>query len=118
MGSVCRLSRSCRFIEEFNKEAVERHGIGEDFVVEEGLSFHEGMEVVLMYHTIRGNLNGEYLVCQETLFYDPEEDDEGQVCRVVELLGVEEEEARERIKKVNTPPEASAEHAGEGGSDP
>lgn len=98
MGSSARMSRSERFIEEFNETACEiADMLHFPCVGSQALGFGNG-EQVHLYIRMDWQGRSEEMM-DETVYFDPEEGDEDLIERVVDLFKIEEEEAVARLKK-------------------
>jgi len=103
MGSLSRMSRSERFIREFQEAARAVLGLQEDLgehVVHEGLYYHSGEEVVRFGLTLRGEHTApQYAeLCYQDIIYDPEDWYRDSVERVAGILGMEEETVVQKMK--------------------
>lgn len=99
MGSISRVSRSERFIEEFNEDAQRICGMSE-FIESEGpgtLSVGEN-ETVRYYVTFRHADREERLV-MESVFFEPDCMDEDLIASVCGFFQLEENEAIRRLLK-------------------
>jgi hypothetical protein len=99
MGSMARGNRCDRFVEEFNADAKRLFSM-EDFPCfkSQSLGMSDSEEVVRMYVRLAHREHEEEL-CMETVFFDPEEQDEHTISRVCDLLKLEEDEAKKRLKR-------------------
>lgn len=99
MGSSARMSRSERFIQEFNIDACLRNDYGDlPSFKSQHLSQRDGDEMVYLYVLLSWR-EREYEVMEDCIYYDPEEPDNDTIERVCDLLGLEEDEAKKRLKK-------------------
>lgn len=105
MGDVSRMARCNRFIEEFDKDAkkiaLEEIGFTHPLMLKFGLGTNEHSFQVFIYYTLRGREpNSEIvLALDQTLFYDPESDDDDTIDRTMEVLGLDRNEAVRRLIK-------------------
>ena len=99
MGSISRMNRCERFIQEFGDDADKRFNLS-DFpcVIAQHLAMSYGNEAVYMYYDLHWNDHDDVLM-RDLVLFEPETDRESTISRVCELFGLEEEEAIKRLKK-------------------
>jgi hypothetical protein len=104
MGSISRMSRSQRFIEEFNEDAKRVYAPGPEgqkVFCAWGIGFNEHTEQVELYWTAK--LDGkelDFVPSQVSVFFDPEEQDEDLVERVMDMFELDRETATQRLLKI------------------
>lgn len=101
MGSAARANRCDRFIQEFNADACLRddHGDLPGFHSQH-LAMRDSDEMVYLYVMLRWR-EREYELMMDYIFFDPEEPEPDMVKRVCEQLGIEADEAEERLRKAD-----------------
>ena len=99
MGSSARMSRSERFVAEFGEDICLQSGLSElPGFHSQHLSMRDSDEMVYLYVAIHWK-DAEHELMLDCIYFDPEESDEDAIERVTELLGVEANEAEERLIK-------------------
>ncbi len=99
MGSLSRMNRCERFVEEFKDDALRRFGWPENpSVVSSSLGVDYEEECVRFYLMFRWNEREEE-VCLDQVFYYPENFEDDTVRMVVDYFEIEQDQAIERLKK-------------------
>ena len=99
MGMLSRMKRAERFIKEFGNEILENWAMDvEGAVASRELALHEGTGCVHIFYSIEGK-GGQHAVMSPDPVYEVEGDELDCVEYVREFLGIEDAEARRRLKK-------------------
>lgn len=108
MGQMTAISRSERFMREFNVRACEIYKIHAPCITDYGLGFDDVYNVVRMYFNIHPTSGDADVVLQlDTVFYDPSWPDDDLVTSVASVLHLDEEVVWERLARaqlLGTPP--------------
>src|SRR3972149_856297 len=101
MGSSVRMGRCERFIDEFNDDACRAFVLRGSHIKVQRLDMMEGWEQVYLFFAVQDAdaPDGTTELILPTLFFDPEEPEEDMIERVMDLFGLDESMALERLKK-------------------
>jgi hypothetical protein len=99
MGDIATTDRCDRFISEFNQDAIAKYGLNASWVKSQGLGLHEGWKEVHLYFLLDIGDGEVEVMLVSPIFFAADECEDDLVERVVELFEIDEETARERLRR-------------------